>query len=238
MGINMNQSIDWQQVGLKVNKLLLNGFEYFPELQPNVTTELIDKLIEESSKTYQSGVPKHIEYLSAYCIQEKLAPLLFDAGKKLGFKDLKVDDLYPITRILEANDTAETYRGHFDSHIFTLVTPIHIPHDCFGENSGQLVLFNKARREPKNEIENLISKFRYRKYASEDGFVRLSTKKRPIEFNFSNMVPIIFLGRQCFHFNKPFATRSNERRITLLTHFFDPSPVYGVGRLNRLLRGR
>ena len=61
---------------------------------------------------------------------------------------------------------------------------------------------------------------------------------KPLYFDFNELNPIIFLGRQSFHYNKPFKSLDGSKRITMLTHFFDPSPRIGLGALNRLIRGR
>ena len=57
------------------------------------------------------------------------------------------------------------------------------------------------------------------------------------EFNFNNLNPILFLGRQSFHGNRSFAKVPDGIRITLLTHFFDPSSG-GIGALLRKIRNR
>ena len=50
---------------------------------------------------------------------------------------------------------------HFDSHIFTLVTPVIIPKTKSSE-SGQLITFPNLRVEPIGEIYNIISKLYYK----------------------------------------------------------------------------
>ena len=59
-----------------------------------------------------------------------------------------------------------------------------------------------------------------------------------VEFDFKNLNPILFFGRQSCHGNRSFAEQPDGVRITLLTHFFDPSPSYGVGNVLRKLRNR
>ena len=58
-----------------------------------------------------------------------------------------------------------------------------------------------------------------------------------VEFDFVNLKPVLFLGRQCFHGNRSFAKAPDGIRVTLLTHFFDPSSN-GIGSILRKLRSR
>ena len=58
------------------------------------------------------------------------------------------------------------------------------------------------------------------------------------EFDFADNIPVLFLGRVTLHGNRGFKEEMENYRITLLTHFFDPSPKYGIGNILRLLRSR
>jgi len=57
------------------------------------------------------------------------------------------------------------------------------------------------------------------------------------EFDFTNLKPVLFLGRQSFHGNRSFAKAPDGIRVTLLTHFFDPNSK-GIGSFLRKLRNR
>ena len=55
---------------------------------------------------------------------------------------------------------------------------------------------------------------------------------------FDDYRPLLFLGNTFFHTNKPVDEDASSYRLTLLTHFYDPSPKYGVGNILRILRSR
>jgi len=55
---------------------------------------------------------------------------------------------------------------------------------------------------------------------------------------FQDFRPLLFLGRQTFHGNMPVDVSFAGGRLTLLTHFFDPSPPWGVGGILRKIRAR
>ncbi len=147
------------------------------------------------------------------------------------------DDIYTISRIVYSFDNLESYRGHFDSHIFTLVTPVVIP-NANDRESGQLIVFPKIRKEPSNELSNILGKLKFKLlYANKKGFKNLMKKNTYEEFDFTNLNPVLFLGRQSFHGNRSFAKAPDGIRVTLLTHFFDPNSK-GIGNLLRKLRNR
>ena len=114
----------------------------------------------------------------------------------------KLDDQYHIARIVDPGKSSESYRGHFDSHCFTLVIPLHIPEYSGSGYIGELVFFPKARNFPKNEFVNLIQKLLFKLFSNKKGFSRLSKKTDMIENDFSDFRPLLFIGHQTFHGNK------------------------------------
>ena len=62
-----------------------------------------------------------------------------------------------------------------------------------------------------------------------------STKKVD---DFRDYQPLLFVGNTTLHTNYPVSSNCSSYRLTLLAHFFDPSPKYGVGGLLRLMRNR
>ena len=154
--------------------------------------------------------------------------------------NIKVDktDVYKIIRVVQSSNIKESYRMHFDSHIFTLVTPVIIPKTKSSE-SGQLITFPNLRVEPIGNIYNFISKLYYKIFfQGKKNTIKLSDAIKPVEFDFSDNEPILFLGRATLHGNRGFDEIPDGIRITMLTHFFDPSPKYGIGNLIRLIRNR
>ena len=221
--------------------LLKLGYLSLPQLklQNSDINFIKDGLLETCNNTYNEENIFHEEYLRRFQINEVLVPHLKLIAEMYFNKKVDVKDIYKISRVISETDKNESYRGHFDSHIFTLVTPVQVPESISELNAGQLILYPKIRKEPANEFINIAGKLKFKKYSSLLG-ERLLVKKqiKYVAFDFKDLCPVIFLGRQSFHFNRSFRSKNGEKRITLLTHFFDPSPRYGIGRLNRLFRNR
>jgi len=224
------------------NDLLNNGYVKIPQLSIKREDKIYfyNNIVNNISKTYTENNLFHREYYHKYKIDELLKPFLFDiATKDLNIVIKNSNDIYMITRVVDETNSIESYRGHFDSHIFTLVTPVHLPLSSDPDNSGQLILFPKIRKEPVNEFNNIIGKFKFKFYASKEGEASLSLNySKPNYFDFQDSCPLLFLGRQSFHYNKPFKSIDGAKRMTMLTHFFDPSPRFGFGAINRFIRGR
>jgi hypothetical protein len=218
-------------------KLFEDGFIELPQLQFKGELGDYDNLVKESNKTYTSDTDFHNNYLKKHKIKTELRDDLLDLSiKHLGINPDK-NDIYTISRIVYSFDNLESYRGHFDSHLFTLVTPVVIP-KAKDPESGQLIVFPKIRKEPKNEFINFYGKLKYKiLHANKTGFRKLMNTENFVEFDFVNLKPVLFLGRQCFHGNRSFAKAPDGIRVTLLTHFFDPSSN-GIGSILRKLRSR
>ena len=228
---------------LKITKeqeknLINNGFTALPQIKNNFISEKeINDLIESKDKVYTSGTEFHKKYIKENNIYSELKKDLKIIAKKYFKKNREYNDTYEITRITKGSQKSESYRGHFDSHLFTLVTPIVIP-STNSQESGQLIVFPKIRKEPKSEISNIIGKIFYKKYHPKEKFTKLMKTKNYNEFDFKDETPMLFLGRVTLHGNRGFQEEMENYRITLLTHFFDPSPRYGIGSILRLLRSR
>lgn len=222
---------------IQEKELIENGFVELPQLKYDGPKENFKKFTKELNKTYNSDTEFHINYLKKHNIKTKLRDNLLEIAQKYYNIKVNKDDIYTISRIVQSFDNLESYRGHFDSHLFTLVTPVVIPKTNDPE-SGQLILFSKIRREPKNELENFLGKLKYNLlYASKKGFKDLMLKNKYEELDFKNLNPVLFLGRQSFHGNRSFAKAPEGIRVTLLTHFFDPS-AGGIGSILRKIRNR
>ena len=218
-----------EQIGDLFNK----GYSRIPQL-------FFDKIEIENEKlgekTYNENSKISQEFLSSFNFNELKVQLAKMAKDRLNIT-VDNDDTYSITRCLKSYDNLESYRGHFDSHLFTIVTPVKIP-ETNSRESGQLIVFPKIRKNPKNEIINFYEKLKYKLlYGKEGGFQRLMNGNTFVEFDFKDETSIIFLGRQCFHGNRSFAKAPDGERITILTHFFDPNKR-GIGSLLRKIRKR
>lgn len=215
-----------------------NGYTKIPQIKnDSINQSEIDQLIKNRKKIYNSGTNFHKEYIEKNNINTDLKHDLNLLAKKYLKTNRNFQDTYEITRITKGSQKSESYLGHFDSHIFTLVTPIVIP-DTRYEESGQLIVFPKIRNEPRNEIRNILGKIYYKKYHDKNRFHKLMKLKEFIEFDFKDKSPVLFLGRVSLHGNRGFEKNMDEYRITLLTHFFDPSPKYGIGNILRKIRSR
>ena len=202
-------------------ELMNNGFVELPTLAYDDSTEIFENIENQLDKTYNSNTEFHDEYLKKHNILTDLKESLFELAKKQYGIKVNKNDIYTITRVVKSFDGYESYRGHFDSHLFTLVTPVIIP-KANDPESGQLIVFPKIRKEPTNEFINILGKLKYKLfYSKEKSFKNLMKNKNYKEFDFTNLNPVLFLGRQSFHGNRSFAKAPDGIRVTLLTHFFE-----------------
>lgn len=217
--------------------LFNKGYVELPQYKFDGPTKEFENISEKLTKTYNSNTDFHDKYIQKHNIKTILRDQLQKLSKGYLNIDVDKDDIYTISRIVKSFEGLESYRGHFDSHLFTLVTPVVIPKANDSE-SGQLILFPKIRKEPKLEILNILGKLRYKIfYGNKKGFDNLISKNKHVELDFTNLNPVLFLGRQSFHGNRSFAKLPDGIRITLLTHFFDPNSK-GIGSILRKLRNR
>lgn len=220
--------------------LLIHGAVKLPTVKNYYwRTETYENCLEEmGTKKYGENLKANMEFLDRSEILTDLLPrLVVIARKKIGVI-ISENDIYNVCRLVRPGDTSEGYRGHFDSHLFTLVTPINIPDFGTIRNGGQLHYFPNARRQPRNEFENIIGKAIYKRHNSEKGFEKLGTLKKKITDDFQDYRPLLFLGNTTFHGNSPIHLKANANRMTILTHFFDPSSKFGVGSILRKIRRR
>ena len=127
-------------------ELLKNGYTSLPQIKNDfISKEEIDELISKRDKVYTSGTSFHKKYIKENKIYTHLKEDLKNLAKKYYKNNLEYDDTYEITRITKGSQKSESYLGHFDSHLFTLVTPVLIPETNSSE-SGQLIVFPKIRK--------------------------------------------------------------------------------------------
>ena len=220
--------------------LLENGAVKLPSVlnAPWRTRVLEGCLSEIGTKTYGVNLPSNIWFLNEAGILSELLPKLVKLADKLVSINVNENDIYNVCRVVRPGDRTEGYRGHFDSHLFTLVTPIQIPHVLDTKNVGQLHYFPNLRRQPKTELQNISGKIYYKKFNSEEGFDDLSKRKYRVINDFNDYCPLLFLGNTTFHGNSPIDDKFKDNRVTILTHFFDPAPKFGIGNIMRILRSR
>tara|TARA_X000000950_G_C13864600_1_gene640176 strand:+ start:662 stop:1369 length:708 start_codon:yes stop_codon:yes gene_type:complete len=235
----MNIEKYWHDLDLRLEKLLENGFVKLPSLNEFDLDHIAKDISEEmGSLTFKELGACHKNLLDELEIEKYLAPKLYNIAKEaFNFKG-DISNQYHIARKVEPGNSKEMYRAHFDSHLFTIVLPIKIPTPSNNGTSGDLIYFPNARKVPRNEISNFIGKAYYKKYASKEGIEKFSSKYQKKIDSFKDYQPLLFIGNTTLHTNYPVSTCSSSYRLTLLAHFFDPSPKYGVGGLVRLIRNR
>tara|TARA_E500000331_G_C17259621_1_gene714627 strand:- start:731 stop:1438 length:708 start_codon:yes stop_codon:yes gene_type:complete len=229
----------WKDIDDRLKELSKRGFVKFPSIDflnlDNVSKKIYDEM--GNSIFFELGL-NHKLFLENLLISKYLVPKLFNMAKNIyNFKG-KISDQYHIARKVDPGNSKEFYRAHFDSHLFTMVFPIRIPPSSKYHKVGELIYFPNSRSMPKNEISNFIGKAYHKKYASEDGVDKFSENNKKIIDNFESYEPLLFIGNTTLHTNMPVSSKCSSYRLTLLAHFFDPSPKYGIGTLLRFVRQR
>ena len=223
-----------------LDDLMAYGATKLPSVEAELWRSEVYKncLNQIGQKSYAENLEANINFIHRTHIIDHLLPRLVELAEVQFGKRVKHNDVYNICRLVRPGDLSEGFRGHFDSHLFTLVTPINIPNFKSIEKGGQLHYFPKARNQPNNEMNNIFLKAIYKKYNSEKGFDKLSLRKHRFIDDFQDYRPLLFIGNTTFHGNAQVQADSNDNRMTILTHFFDTSPKYGVGAIMRNLRRR
>ena len=235
----MNTIEYWNNIDNTLDKLLEHGYVKLPSLK-NFGLDILANDIsnEMGSLTFKELGSAHKKFLHSLELNNYLVPKLHDiAINKFNYSG-DVSNQYHVARKVEPGNSKEMFRAHFDSHLFTMVLPIKIPDvEEFGA-AGELMYFPNARKTPKNEISNFFGKAYYKKYASKECLEKFSLNSEQKIDNFRDYQPLLFIGNTTLHTNYPVSVNCNSYRLTLLAHFFDPSPKYGVGSLLRLIRNR
>lgn len=235
----METSNYWQDIDAKLAKLAKDGWVKLPSLEGFGLDDIANNISAEmKGNTFAELCPSHQAFLQNLGLDKNLAPKLFEIAKNLlGYKG-NISNQYHIARRVEPGNSKEMYRAHFDSHLFTMVLPIKIPKPASKGTAGDLIYFPNARKAPTSEIGNFLGKAYYKRFASKDGMENFAKKHKPIVDNFHDYSPLLFIGNTTLHTNRQVSLDCSSYRLTLLAHFFDPSPKYGIGGLMRLLRNR
>ena len=229
----------WDDIDLRLESLLGEGFVKLPSIANFELDEIANNINSEmDGKTFAELCPSHKLFLDELGLNKFLTPKLYDIAKTLlGYKG-EISNQYHIARRVEPGNSKEMFRAHFDSHLFTLVLPIKIPTVKNGGTVGDLIYFPNARKSPVSEIGNFISKVSYKRFASKEGMINFAKTNKQYTDNFFDYAPLLFFGNTTLHTNKKVSQECSSYRLTLLAHFFDPSPKYGVGALLRSIRSR
>ena len=114
----------WEDIDFRLEHLIKDGFVKLPSLKHFGLESVASKISNDmSGSTFAELCPSHDKFIGQLSMSEYLTPKLFDiARKKLGFKG-DISNQYHIARRVEAGNSKEMYRAHFDSHLFTMVLP-------------------------------------------------------------------------------------------------------------------
>ena len=235
----MDISKYWNDIDVRLEKLVKEGSVKLPPLDFFNISAIANSINDDmNGKTFAELCPGHKAFLQELNLEEHLTPKLYEIARNLlGYKG-QLANQYHIARRVEPGNSKELYRAHFDSHLFTLVLPLKIPIAQKGGSVGDLIYFPNARGRPKSEASNFLGKVYHKKYASKEGLDDFALKHERITDDFHDHCPLLFMGNTTLHTNKQVSSDCSTYRLTLLAHFFDPSPKYGVGGLVRLLRAR
>ena len=229
----------WHDIDARLESLLLDGVVKLPSIG-SFDLDLVASNIsvEIGGSTFSESGASHSNFLNQLSVEEYLTPKLLEIARNSFGYTGDLSNQYHIARKVEPGNSKEMYRAHFDSHLFTIVWPIKMPRPADMGFSGDLIYFPKARKPPKNEIYNFIGKAYHKKFASKAGLEKYSSMHQKSVENFGDYEPLLFLGQTTLHTNYPVSEDCQTYRLTLLSHFFDPSPRYGVGNVLRRLRNR
>ena len=229
----------WDDIDIRLKKLVNDGFVKLPSLDKfNLDLVANDISDEMGTLTFKEFGSCHHKFLNNLEFDKYLSPKLFELAQKMFSYKGDLSNQYHVARKVEPGNSKEMFRAHFDSHLFTMVLPLKIPDINEDGTAGDLIYFPYARKAPSNEITNFIGKAYYKKYASKEGMEHFSINNQRKVDNFRDYQPLLFIGNTTLHTNYPVSVGCSSYRLTLLAHFFDPSPKYGVGSLLRLIRNR
>jgi len=230
----------WDNLDDNLQTLLRDGYCFLPPIKNVFPLDDIFTRCEREigDRIYAENLEAHQNFVLESGISSVLSPALFALARASFGYEGSESNQYHVSRLVRPGDMSEGYRGHFDSHLFTLVMPIKIPDSKEGDMAGNLLFHPAIRREPKGEISNFAGKLNFKRYANKAGFDRLAHTEEQKIASFGDSRPLLFLGRQTFHGNMPVDVSFDTGRLTLLTHFFDPSPSWGIGSILRKIRAR
>tara|TARA_Y100000996_G_scaffold415244_1_gene408902 strand:- start:1089 stop:1796 length:708 start_codon:yes stop_codon:yes gene_type:complete len=235
----MNVKEYWEDIDSRLEKLIDVGYVKLPSLSEYDLDFLASDISNEmGTSTFKELGLNHKKFLDDFEFQKYLTPKLHKIAKEAFNYKGDLSNQYHVARKVEPGNSKEMFRAHFDSHIFTIVLPIKIPETSDEGTSGDLIYFPYARKVPSNEITNFIGKAYYKKYASKEGMEKFSSNNTKKIDNFRDYQPLLFIGNTTLHTNYPVSLGCSSFRLTLLAHFFDPSPKYGIGGFLRFLRNR
>ena len=153
----------------------------------------------------------------------------------LNLKNPNKQEIYKVLRVITGNkNEKESYRYHFDAHLFTVLVPIIIPEREKSHN-GDLIIFPNIRKVINSLYLNIIQKIifqnRFTKFLLKNNYI-FKNKSVLLKLKPGNVY--IFYGYRTLHGNQSIDYR--DVRATLLLHFYDIFNDSKLIKLNRKLR--
>ncbi len=229
----------WHDIDSSLTQLVKDGCVKLPSLENFGLDEVANDInAEMKGNTFSELCLSHQTFLENLGVNKYLTPKLFEIARDVfGYKG-DISNQYHIARRVEPGNEKEMYRAHFDSHLFTMVLPIKIPEPVSGGAVGDLIYSPNARKAPASELGNFLEKIYYKRFASKEGMQNFAKGHALYTDDFRDSSPLLFVGNTTLHTNKQVSQYCSSYRLTLLAHFFDPSPKYGIGGFLRVLRSR
>jgi len=148
--------------------------------------------------------------------------------------------IYQINIILQEKLSLEIQKRCLELiliHTFLQWFPIKIPESVEEMVQVDLYIFQMQEKCRLMKLVILLVKHSIKKYASKEGLEKFSCPSKK-KITLEIISHLLFIGNTTLHTNHPVFSSCSSYRLTLLAHFFDPSPKYGVGSLLRLIRNR
>ena len=222
---NEKISYYWSDIDKRLKSLQENGYVKLPSLSTIIDLNSLSDSInrEMTGLTFAELGVTHSNFIKALKLDSELTPKLFKIAKDNFGYNGNIANQYHIARNVQPGNSKEMYRPHFDSHLFTIVFPVKIPKANNSDSAGELIYFPHARENPKSEARNFFDKLYFKRYASKERLKKYAKNNKHIIESFDDYSPLIFIGNTTLHTNKAVSKTCSSFRLTLLSHFFDPS---------------
>ena len=224
-----------------INKLEKEGFYCFENLidksQLDSLVQLVKEKLSENNNKYffladqklNNTIINDKEFISIF---EKIFE---NISLNLNLKNPNKQEIYKVLRVITGNkNEKESYRYHFDAHLFTVLVPIIIPEREKSHN-GDLIIFPNIRKVINSLYLNIIQKIifqnRFTKFLLKNNYI-FKNKSVLLKLKPGNVY--IFYGYRTLHGNQSIDYR--DVRATLLLHFYDIFNDSKLIKLNRKLR--
>ena len=224
-----------------IKKIENDGFYCFENLinqnELNSLTQLVREKLRENNNKYFFLADQKLNntVINGHEFISKFEKLFQKLSLNLNLKNFNNQKIYKVLRVITGNkNEKESYRYHFDAHLFTVLVPIIIP-KRENSNNGNLIIFPNIRKVIDSLYLNIIQKIIY-----QNRFTKFLLKNNYIFKNKSILLKLIpgnvyiFYGYRTLHGNQSIDSR--DVRATLLMHFYDIFNDSKLIKLNRNLR--